>query len=150
MRTQILKVIFFVTVLAIATSGCALNQANAAVDPSAELDRIRTLHVMKHDSDQRELYALIAENLRKRGYTVTASVDKPSTPVDAVVTYSDRWMWDITMYLLELRVNLREPATDFPLATGHSMHTSLTRLSPEDMVNEVFDKIFKNAVKPNN
>lgn len=39
-------------------------------------------------------------------------------------------MWDITLYLLELTVKLRDPSNDFPLAVGNSFHTSLTRKSP--------------------
>ena len=63
------------------------------------------------------------------------------------MTYVDKWMWDITMYLLELTVTIRDPQSDFPLATGNSLHTSLTRLSPPDMVKEVLDNIYKESEK---
>lgn len=59
------------------------------------------------------------------------------------VTYVDKWMWDITMYLLELTVNVRDPQTGFPVAVGDSLHTSLTRKSPPEMVDEVLDNVFK-------
>ena len=62
--------------------------------------------------------------------------------VDAVVTYRDKWMWDITMYMIELSITLRNPENDYPLAVGNSYHTSLTRLSPEEMVKEVLANIF--------
>jgi hypothetical protein len=51
------------------------------------------------------------------------------------------------MYMLELTVVMRDPATDFPLATGNSLHTSLTRKSPKEMVEEVTTNIYK-GVKP--
>jgi hypothetical protein len=57
--------------------------------------------------------------------------------VDSVITYVDRWMWDITLYLLELTVTLRDATNSFPIALGNSYHTSLTRKSPEEMVDEV-------------
>jgi hypothetical protein len=50
-------------------------------------------------------------------------------------------MWDITMYMIELTIDFRDPKTSFPLATGTSMHTSLTRKSPEEMVEEVLTNI---------
>jgi hypothetical protein len=50
-------------------------------------------------------------------------------------------MWDITMYMLELRVTLRNPDSGFPIAVGNSFHTSLTRKSPEEMVDEVVGNI---------
>jgi hypothetical protein len=38
-------------------------------------------------------------------------------------------MWDITLYLLELTVTLRDTTNDFSSAVGNSFHTSLTRKS---------------------
>jgi hypothetical protein len=76
------------------------------------------------------------------GYTVSTGDDTPSS-VDVVVTYKDKWMWDITMYMIELTVTIRDSKTNFPLASGNSYHTSLTRKSPEEMVSEVIDNIFK-------
>lgn len=84
---------------------------------------------------------MIADNLRRRGFFVTTGTEKPEN-VDSIVTYNDRWMWDITMYLLELTVTIRDPKTEFPMATGNSMHTSLTRKSPPAMVDEVLSNIF--------
>lgn len=129
--------------LAVASSGCA-NRATAKVDPSADLGAIKTMHVVKIPEETAGIDALIADDLRRRGYTVTQGVEKPSN-VDATVTYIDRWMWDITMYLLELTVTIRDGKTEFPLATGNSMHTSLTRKSPPEMVDEVMNNIYKEA-----
>jgi hypothetical protein len=52
-------------------------------------------------------------------------------------------MWDITLYLLELTVTFRDANTGYPLAVGNSYHTSLTRKSPEEMVDEVITNIFQ-------
>ena len=49
----------------------------------------------------------------------------------------------MTMYMIELTIVVRNTQSNFPLATGHSLHTSLTRLSPQEMVNEVLTNIFK-------
>jgi hypothetical protein len=86
----------------------------------------------------------------KEGYTATAGPEKEksSYQVDSVVTYVDRWVWDITLYLLELTITMRDATNDFPLAVGDSYHTSLTRKSPEEMVDEVITNIF-NAAKQN-
>ena len=72
-------------------------------------------------------------------------MEKSAHQANSIVTYVDRWMWDMTLYLLELTVTLRDAANDFPLAVGNSYHTSLTRLSPEEMVNEVMTNIFNAA-----
>lgn len=126
-----------------ALSGCAVNRATGSVDPSADLSSLKTMYVKKLPADSRGVELLIAEKLRAKGVAATAG-EGSSVPggVDAVVTYVDRWMWDITMYMLELTITIRDPKTDFPFATGNSLHTSLTRLSPKEMVSEVIDNIY--------
>jgi hypothetical protein len=42
---------------------------------------------------------------------------------------------------------IRDPQSDFPLATGNSYHTSLTRKSPKEMVDEVIGNIYKEQNK---
>ena len=123
-------------------TGCA-NRATAIVDPSTDLAGIKTMYVKKVPEDGRGIDLLIADKLRSKGVKVTTGTEAPVSNVDAVVTYVDKWFWDITMYMLELTITIREPKTDFPLATGNSFHTSLTRLSPKEMVNEVIDNIYK-------
>ena len=128
-------------IVAILNSGCAVNRSTATLEPTADLTRIKSMYVVKGPDDW-GTNALIVNKLKTMGYTVSGGSDKPSD-VDAVVTYEDKWMWDITMYMLELTVTLRDPHNDFPLASGNSFHTSLTRLSPEEMVDEVINNIFK-------
>lgn len=139
------KLLNLIAILAVATSlttGCAVNRATATADPAARLDTLKTMHVKKADKDERSIDTLIAEKLRTRGYTVTTGADAPAR-IDALVTYVDKWMWDITMYMLELTVVVRDPKSEYPLATGNSYHTSLTRKSPVEMVDEVVTNILK-------
>lgn len=136
-------IVMAVALFAASATGCA-NRATAKVDPSANLSALKTMHVVKVPEESAGVSDLIADDLRKRGYTVSTSTEKV-TDVDALVTYVDRWMWDITMYMIELTVTIRDGKTEFPLAVGNSMHTSLTRKSPPEMVDEVMGNIFKEA-----
>jgi hypothetical protein len=145
MRIQRLAFAACVVVASLVTSGCAVNRANANVDPGANLAAIKRVHVIHVAEDDRRIDELIAQRMTQLGFIATTG-DTKRKDVDANMTYIDRWMWDITMYMLELTIVVRDPATDFPLATGNSFHTSLTRLSPKEMVDEVTGNIFK-AVK---
>jgi hypothetical protein len=58
-------------------------------------------------------------------------------------------MWDITMYPLEIKVDFVNPKTGALLASGRSYRTSMVRKSPEEMVKEIFDKIFATAPTKN-
>lgn len=123
-------------------TGCAVNQATASLSPGTDLATIKTAYVVKHDKDNHKVNELIKAKLESKGYVVTTGPELP-TPykADMSVTYIDKWMWDITMYMLELTVNFRDPKSNFPLASGNSLHTSLTRKSPEEMVDEVLANI---------
>jgi len=126
--------------------GCAVNRATATVDPSTNLQAIKRVHVVQLQEDGYSVNQTIADKLNAMGITATTSKDK-RTDVDAIVTYWDKWFWDITMYLLELTIVIRDPKTDFPLASGNSLHTSLSRKTQKEMVDEVLGNIFKGGMK---
>jgi len=112
------------------------------------LSAIKTVYVVHQPKDTHDLHLLIRDRLVKEGYTATAGPElaRSSYQASSVVTYVDRWVWDLTLYLLELTVTMRDASDDFPLAVGNSYHTSLTRKTPEEMVDEVITNIF-NAAK---
>lgn len=142
--TRFFKLAALLGLVAALTTGCAVNRATGSVDPSVNLSSLKTMYVKKLPDDD-NTHTLIADKLRSKGVSVTTGTEAAPAGVDAVVTYIDKWMWDITMYMLELTITIRDPKSDFPMATGNSFHTSLTRLSPKEMVNEVVDNIYKGA-----
>lgn len=140
MSIRILFTFLFVSFL----SGCAVNKMDAQIFPDQDLSKINSFYVVKLDGDDRGVNELITKKLSAIGKQATTG-NAASTPaqVDALVTYTDKWMWDITMYMIELTVVMQDPKDKFPIAKGYSMHTSLTRLSPEKMVDEVITNIYK-------
>jgi hypothetical protein len=125
-------------------SGCAINKATASLTPGSSLSDVKSFYVVKLPEDKNGVDELIRKRLVTMGYSATVGPEKsPPYKADAVVTYVDKWIWDMTMYMMELTITLRNPASNFPMATGNSMHTSLTRKTPEEMVEEVLTNIFK-------
>ena len=143
---KLFKLAALLGLITLLNTGCAVNRATASVDPGTNLAALKTMYVKQIPEDD-HTYKLIADKLRSKGVNVTTGTTAPPSGIDAVVTYIDKWMWDITMYMLELTITLRDPQNDFPLATGNSFHTSLTRLSPTEMVNEVVENIYKGGTK---
>jgi len=119
-------------------TGCAVNRADATLMADADLSKVKTLYVVHNEADKHDIDKDLKTAFEKRGFAVTTGPAQ-ATPYaqDAVVTYIDKWMWDLTMYLIELQVTVRNPANSFPLATADSVHTSLTRKSPAEMADEV-------------
>ena len=123
--------------------GC-ITQLNANVAPGAKLDEVKKFYVVHLPEDGRGVEKLIAARLNTMGKQATSG-EKSAVPddVDAVVTYQDKWMWDITMYMIQLDVQVQQPKTEMTIASSHSMRTSLARKSPPEMVEEVLGQIFK-------
>ena len=103
--------------------------------------------MQKSPTDSRGLEKKIAEKLNELGFQATSGIDAmPAEPVDAIVTYRDSWMWDFSMYMMEINIELRNPDSNFVFATGNSYRTSLVRKPPEVMIDEVLRDIFTGKV----
>src|SRR5215831_11686351 len=141
-----ISVLLFLVILVL--TGCSKAILRSDSDPNTNLGSLKTFYVLKFSEDNRGLEKIIAKTLTGYGFQATDGTDATSpTSVDAVVTYKDRWMWDITMYMLEINIELRKPDTNFMFASGNSYRTSLVRKSPEEMIDEVLRSIFAGKVE---
>jgi hypothetical protein len=131
--------------LILLASGC-VNEAETKISTGVDLGKVRKIYVEHFAPDKRGLHKMIAAQFNKLGYEATAG-DTGTKPegVDAIATYRDRWMWDMTNYMFELTITLREPKDGYPLVVGRALHGSLTRRSPEQMIEEVCTNIFNQA-----
>lgn len=144
--TRKLVGILFLLSVALLFSGCA-NQSIATMSPGSSLGNAKSFYVVRLEADKRGVNNLIRDRLIALGYTAESGAEMPLTKyhADIVVNYEDRWMWDMTMYMLQLTITYRDPNTGYPIVVGKSLHTSLTRKSPEAMVEEVLTSIFIKA-----
>ena len=128
-------------------TACA-ESLNAKKMPGADLAPLKTVYVQKLTADEHGVDQLITNQLTRMGFTASnGASETPMPPVDAIVTYQDKWWCDLSTYLLQLTIQIRDGQTRMVLATGRAMHTSLVRKSPEEMVEEVLTEIFKGERK---
>lgn len=133
---------FLILVAALLAGGCASMSSNTA--PGADLSRVKKIYVVHLVPDERGVNRVIADRLNLMGYqATTGEANAVPEGIDATLTYQDKWMWDITMYMIQLTVQLREPKTDIALATANSYRPSLQRKSPEGMAEEVLNQLLK-------
>lgn len=99
--------------------------------------------VENHGQDKRRLDQIIASELKNQGITATWGYqsDRP-TKFDVLVVYEDRWQWDITNYLINMRIDLRSPITNVLLGTGNSYQTSLARKPEEEVIKDIISGMF--------
>lgn len=146
-----MKHLLYLLVIAVIAglSGCASAQ-KATVDPDAHLGSIKNYYVVRLAADKRGINQLICNDLNSRGFhATTGEAGRAPAEAGALVTYQDRWVWDMAMYMLQLDLQIRDPKTEISLASGEVMHTSLVRRSPPEMVKEMLDQIFNKAPAPN-
>jgi len=77
--------------------------------------------VENHGLDKRRLDQIIASELQKNGMNASSGYksDRPAK-FDILVLYEDRWQWDITNYLIHMKIDLHSPTTNVLLGTGSS------------------------------
>lgn len=128
--------------LAAGLVGC-MTEFQADPAPAAQRTAGTRYFVERHEKDERKLDQTIAAELAKRGVAATSgtSAERPAD-CDVLVTYEDRWQWDMTLYLLSLRIDLRDPRTNALFTTGSSMQTSLARKPAEEVIAHIVGAFF--------
>ena len=130
-------------VLAALFCSCASSLSARAV-PDADLRKRTVYYVAQHAADKRGVNTEITEQLKAWGRSATTGpIENVPANTDVVVTYSDKWVWDMSMYLLSLDVSFRDPMTEAEIAGGTSMQTSIGRLNVREHVTAVLTEIFK-------
>jgi hypothetical protein len=132
-------------------TGCSTNVSRFQM-PGTDLDAIRTLYIDVADDERQasELRSLIVANLKQRGYAV-ATKDANANLQDGgyVFDIAADWHWDITWYLIELRVAIYEAKNNTLVAQAQSQQSSLARKSIEDVVNRALEKLFNDPMDSN-
>jgi hypothetical protein len=131
-------------IIAFFFSGCAIVDLRSSQIPGSDLSSINRLYVIHFEPDQRNLHYVIRDELIEMGFQAeSGSGLKLPNDIDAIVTYEDRWFWDLANYMLQLNIEIRNPKTNYPLAVGESIRTSMARKNPDEMAREVLESIFK-------
>lgn len=111
----------------------------------AKISKLKTFYVRKDEQDDDNLGQDIADQLIGSGLKASAGTSlKAPAGTDAIITYKDRWAWDITMYMLSLDLQMRDPSTNAVIATANVTRTSLARKSQKEMVRETVAKLITN------
>lgn len=117
------------------------------VDPvSAQLREPGLVYfVENHGQDKRRLDQIIVSELKNHGILASCGYnsDRPAK-FDVLVVYEDRWQWDISNYLINMRIDLRSPTTNVLLGTGNSYQTSLARKPEEEVIKDIISGMFTN------
>ena len=118
--------------------GCVSQASLDGLPLPGEARQPGKIFAVEHQAaDERGLDRKIAIALSARG--LDAVTGEPGS-ADYIVSYIDRWAWDMRMYLIDLRIDVREAETNILLATARSYQTSL------DALGQTHDSIIERTV----
>jgi hypothetical protein len=125
-------------------SGCSLAKVDSRITPNTDLNRYETYYVVWHAKDERHIDEIIRDEMQVLGINAQSGPpDQQPVEIDVVVTYEDRWMWDMSNYLMTLTLDFHDSKSNVLLATGQSYRPSLERKPPDFMAREILEAIFK-------
>lgn len=141
--------LFIFTGLILSTTAC-MTRLDATVAPGQSLTKLENVYVEHFSPDKRKLNYIIADKLTLLGYPATPMADGEVVTEDAniIITYVDNWQWDITNYLIKIKIDVRDAKSKQLLASGESFRTSLARREPSFMIQETLETILKELGLP--
>ena len=120
--------------------GCS-GKVSGGPESGADVGRYRSFHVVT--AEKSDVANAIEKELTSRGFTASKGSASSAPPgAEAKVLFDDKWVWDMTMYLLEVKIDVVDARTGALVGSGRSHRTSMARKSAPYMVKEVMDKIF--------
>lgn len=130
-------------VMLTALAGCVGSRAGQ-LNIAKEVAEKGSYYVEHQPKDGRKFDELIAERMSSRGYKAVSGSVRPADTT-YVVTYTDRWMWDMRMYLFSLRIELHDGKSGSTVGFGESMQDSLRAMGKSftDIVDTALDQLFK-------
>ena len=120
--------------------------------PGTELAKIEGFYLVPPDDerDAEALWTLLASNLERRGYSVSDSrIYTESGEEKYVFEYATDWHWDVTWYLIDLRVAIYDPADNTLIAQAQSHQSSLARKGIDTIVERAMAALFNDPEHSN-
>jgi hypothetical protein len=114
----------FIGLMALACAGTSAEPlSSAAREPGV------VYFVENHGQDQRNLEQIIAGIIAARGIEVTAGGPGQRPPnATFIVTYEDRWGWDMRTFLRDIKIDVHEAKTGQVVGTSRSYQDSLSAM----------------------
>lgn len=122
--------------------GCATSRNVTASRDAPPLKSFKSAYVV-NNGGKSNIGETIQDKLMLYGFVVKSGPDVVTLDnTDLIVRYTDRWQWDLVMYLRSLDVRVYEGATGSLLVTGSWKNSPLHGFhSVEAVVSEVLNDI---------
>ncbi|MCB1105359.1 MAG: hypothetical protein H7A44_06345 [Opitutaceae bacterium] len=129
-------------IVAFISAGCA--SQSARLNPGVKLSQFKRVYVEKRLNDNNATDAIIAAELRRRGFDASyGHLTMMPRDTEVVITYDARWTWDFRSYLIELHITANTAHSNKPIATGSYRQPGIVPKEPAEMIAVLFDKFLE-------
>lgn len=137
-----MRLILSLLILAFFSAGCASKTAH--LNPSLKLSQYKRIYVEKRLNDNNATDALIAAELRRRGFDASyGHLTMMPRDTEVIITYDARWTWDFRSYLIELNITANTAHSNKPIATGSYRQPGIVPKEPAEMIAVLIDKFLQ-------
>lgn len=136
---------FWIPVVACSLFGLACAGVSSMPLSGAALEEDAVFYVEHQSEDHRSLNLIIVGVLRSHGLIVsTGMAGGAPEDVDYIVTYEDRWGWDMRTYLREITIRVRRTESSVIVAMSESHQDSMSAMgeSYEEIVAATAHNLF--------
>jgi hypothetical protein len=127
---------------AMALCSCALSLKTERA-PGVSVTDKRVFYVERHPEEDWGLHQILADEISMLGYQASAGeAGRQPSNADAIVTYNDKWWWDLSPYMLELNVRVLDANSRSLIVKTRNYRTSLFRRNPKTMARETIRATF--------
>jgi hypothetical protein len=105
--------------------------------PGASLEGKRLFYVERHPEEDWGFHQMIADEMCMMGYKASAGEpNQAPAGVDALVTYDDKWSWDLSPWMYGPDLRILDAKTRSLIVKTSNLRGSLFRRNPKQMAQE--------------
>ena len=126
-----------------AVVGCASIGTRSGTN-AGRIMAAKSAYVVRHPKSSKDIDLYIQEALANRGMTVTVGPEEQiPLDVDMYIRYSDRWTWDMRMYMTTLSVSVYDRKTDAVIKSAEFRNSAFHLGSARNWTKNVINKLFE-------
>jgi len=149
--------ILCITLVSFLLFGCSTTK-DVMLAKATPTHQVRTVAQAPQDDNSSDMNTNLQSALSNEGLTVKAPLPagtRKSAEVDAIVSYSDVWRWDLTMYLKSVSIRLFDSQSGDLLVSGTWSDSALhgfrdSKEVVQNLVSEMFEKLRNATPKDTN
>jgi hypothetical protein len=132
---------WFFLIVPIILSSCT--SLKTELTPGASLAGKNLFYVERHPEEDWGFHQMIADEMCMMGHTASAGEPHQGPAgIDAIVTYDDKWSWDLSPWMYGLDLRVLDAKTRSLIVKTSNRRGSLFRRNPKQMAQETLRATF--------